>query len=632
MPYEIETQDGIVLRNIPDNIDPQDDRLKSLVAKERSGRRERSPEFQAKVKAQEAEDRERYDPTKGLSKTEKVLINLGAGVDTAWQGFKQIAPGFKGMSDEELREKRERDKRLAKSTETGAGADWVPSIGSVLQFAGEVAPSLIVPGGVAGGAARGASVLTRALASPTVMGAAGGAASGLLSPVTSDESRTLNTALGAAGGAALPGALAAWRGTRGLGSAEGRAARQLERVAGDDAPNIMHDVAQRAQQRAQQARGVRDIPETLAEASGSTRMARLENQLGRDAATADEMSAFARNRNVARHAAIERATSEAPLLGPRDIARGAATDPMRSQALAAAGRDPWFHTPVIQAVQDVLARPDSVNPAVRRVADEVMRNIDERAPTALTPERLYAVRKLLTDKLTGPTAIGDELSNAVKGANRETAQLVRAIDQALDQSSGGQFTPYLREFHAQSRGVDAARAAGTVRERFNQYGNEQLGGAPLVSRHRLSQAVRASEERGRKFPLRLSQSARGQLDDVMEHLQRSEEVQNATLAGSARGGSRTSTDIESVLQRLAKGTTSIPGLSHVIEAVTSRASDATKMELARLIQNPEQAVAAIARARQANMPLTEAQQHLLTALARGAGGAGAGALGELAGQ
>ena len=147
MPYEIETKDGIVLQNIPDDVQPDDPRLKAMVAEERMGRRRRSPEFKAKLEADRKEMEKTYDPTVGMGTGEKVLANVGAGMSNLVEGVKQVLPGVKGPTDEELREKRARDEKLAEGTQTGLGADWMPRTGKVLQFAGEVAPTLAIPGG-----------------------------------------------------------------------------------------------------------------------------------------------------------------------------------------------------------------------------------------------------------------------------------------------------------------------------------------------------------------------------------------------------------------------------------------------------------------------------------------------------
>lgn len=623
----IETRDGIVLE-IPEGMAPDSPEVREAVKTERAGRLQRrhaSPEFQEKVKANEAEMRKELDPTAGMGAVEKIRANIGAGMASAGQGARQIlsAAGLaKPVSDEEVEEKRRLDKQLAEKTDLGIGPEWAPSAGKALQIAGEIAPTLAIPAGPATGAA--ARVLPRALQwatrGPIRTGVTGGAAAGALAPTTSEESRALNTALGGAGGAVLPLAMRGYRAGREFFSPAARAASRLEQAVGADAPGVAQAVAQRGQERAGQAPAVRAIPESLAEASGHTGIARIESELGRAEATADEMAAFKRAQNAARYEAVQQATREAPQLAGRSAVREATTTPMREQALRTAGGDPFFHVPVVQEIQRMAARPSSVNPAVRRVMDEVMQHMDERAQTAITPERLYEIRKLLADKLGGPTQIGDELSNAVKGASRETRALINSIDEALDQASGGQFRPYLREFERGSRAVDESRAAQEVRDVFQREGTPELGGAPEVTQTRLGAAMRASEGgAGREFPLQLSPSARQQLTDVGQQINRSNEVQKARkLAGTAGGGSQTSTDIDRVLTQLAQRS-NIPGLSRILTMAGQGLDDATKVELAHLVQNPNQAMAAIRDAQRAREPLTSAQALLLQAMSVGAG-------------
>ncbi|HXS29694.1 MAG TPA: hypothetical protein VN755_02575, partial [Steroidobacteraceae bacterium] len=129
------------------------------------------------------------DPTEGMSWGQKALTNVGAGMDTAWQGAKQLVG--QGMTDEELREKRKIDEHLAAQT-TGGGA---------LQLAGEIAPTIPLGLGAGSLAARGGGLARAMAASPTMSAAAGGAGAGALQPVTSDESRLANMAMGAGGGA-----------------------------------------------------------------------------------------------------------------------------------------------------------------------------------------------------------------------------------------------------------------------------------------------------------------------------------------------------------------------------------------------------------------------------------------------
>lgn len=620
----IRTKDGIHLE-IPDDMDPNAPEVREAVTAERAGRFKRkmeTPEMKARIAADIEKSQRESDPTKGIGTGEKILANIGAGYDTAWQGLKQLLPGVKGMNDEQLRDKRALDKRLAENTQTGIGADWMPTAGSALQFAGEVAPSLVIPAGAATGTA--ARVLPRALqatvSTPIRAGATGGAVSGALMPTTSEESRTLNTAIGAGAGALLPAALAAGRGVHRMASAERRAGEQLHR-AGGDLNELEAAYKARQAERGAMAPSVRAVPETLSEATGSVPFARMESQLGRFEGTQDDLAAFMREQNQARYNAAMGATREADQLAGRDAIRTATTDPMREQALQRAAQDDWFHVPVAQAATNMLAGPTGANPAVRRVANYVLSNMDQRADTAITPERLYEVRKVLTNNLEGPALIGDEMNAAVRGAQRQTRALIDAIDTALDASSGGQWRPYLQTFQRTSRDVDQARAAQEVRRVLTREGQPLIGEVPELSRTRLTRAIEASRGGQRDFPLQMSPSAQGTLDDLTRQIQRAEEpTRTRKLTGTRGGGSQTSTDIDSVLRQLATRS-GVPLLSQAMEAAGSAISDATKRELAGLLMDPPRAMAAIREAQRLNRPLTEAQQLLLGKTATVTGGA-----------
>jgi hypothetical protein len=631
----IKTKDGIYL-DIGD-LAPDAPEVREAVMAERSGRMRRrmeSPEMQAKLQANLAKDRETYDPTVGMSGLDKVLPNVGAGIANTWEGFKQIMPGMKGASDEDLLEKRAIDKHLAEKTDAGVGADWMPSAGSALQFAGEVAPTLAIPGGAAGGAAlRTASmagkVLPRSLAtllrtSPVLSGAAGGAAVGALQPVTSDESRTVNTVLGGATGAALPLAIKGVRSVAANWGAPRRAAQALSQGLGEQAETIPGQVAARDAARATTSRAARDIPESLAEATGSIPAADLEAQSAREV---PNWADFKRGQNVARHEAVQQATNEADMLTAREGSRDLTADPLRDAAMQAAGATPakQVMAPTLQAVNAISTSPGAVNPSVRRVVDLVRGAMDPRSPGGGRPESLYEVRKLLASKLNGPAQIGDELSAAVKGADRQTMQLIQAIDQSLDQASGGQWGQYLEAYKGGSRGVDASKASQLVRDTFEREGIPELGGAPEVTATRLGQAMRASEgSAGRAFPLALSDRARGGLGDVAEHLKQANEVQKARkLAGTAGGGSQTSFDLNQIMHRALPQLGGLPvrALRATLDAVSKGGHVETQRELAVLLQNPQAAVRAIQEAQRLNQPLSAGQAALWQAITQSAGSA-----------
>lgn len=558
----------------------------------------------------------------GMDKWDKTLANVGAGLHSAWTGAKQITPGMKSPTDAEVRDKRAMDTALAKSTETGAGSDWMPSVGTALQFVGEMLPAAVVPAGAMTG--MGARMLPRAiqatLRSPVGSGVVAGATGGALMPTLSDESRAANVVLGAAGGAALPLAVKAVRGARDVWGANRRAGRQLREGLGDQADDVIAATSARQAERAGQAAAVRAIPESAAEASGSTALARIEAELGRAPETQDVMSQFRRGQNEARFEAVQDATRDATQAVPRMDARAQITDPMRVRALAASGQDPWFHLPAVEAIQRIRASDSAVNPAVRKVADYVDSIIGERAATAVTPGRLYEARKVLVDLLEGPARLGDDMSSAVKGAQRETMEMIRGIDDALNQSSGGQFGRYKDTFRQASRGVDEAEAAQLARQSFQRDTIKEIGGSPEVSVGTLSRArAAAAGDASRQFPLRLSPSATQKTDDILAHLKRANEVQTTRkLAGTGGGGSQSSMDLEGVIKGLG-GKAGIPLISPVIEGMAGAISASTRRELAQLMQNPQAAMQALQAARIRNQPLSEAQRAFLQITGAGAG-------------
>lgn len=139
-----------------------------------------------------------YNPTEGMSGTEKVLAGIGKGMVDIGRGIKQrrleIGERLGIVSEEdvkkwqqEVEETRRLDQPLMETT-----------AGKVGSFIGQAVPTAIVPGGVAG------KLGTRMLTS-----AAAGAGIGAVQPTTSGESALTNVGLGAATGAGTTAALGA---------------------------------------------------------------------------------------------------------------------------------------------------------------------------------------------------------------------------------------------------------------------------------------------------------------------------------------------------------------------------------------------------------------------------------------
>ncbi len=545
---------------------------------------------------------------------ERALINLGAGFDTAWQGAKQLGAKVgigSGVSDEELTESRRLKQEAAEGT-TG---------GSLIQLAGEVAPTLAVPMGAAGSLGRAA-----------LMGAGGGAVAGALQPVLTSESRLANTALGAAGGAVAPVAvrgvakyLPRALGGRGEGEVATRAGKRLVRALGGS------DEASQTAARLEAPRGgtalTQNIPLTAAQKSGSTELA-LEEIAARRRFP-EHFAELGRRQNEALHDAVLAAGREGTetRLNRLNAVREGRTAPLREDALQKAGAFSHVAQPLQQQVASLRSRSAAGSPQ-RGLADLVERSVDENA----SPAQLYELRKLLASKLNGPMIPGDELASITKGAQRETMAMIEAIDDRLNtaaQRKGGSASPfsdYLREFQARSGPVESARAQQLITQDVTQMGRPMVGEAPETTRSVLKRAL---EKHGvsKKFGTKLEPNAQARYGEVMDLMQQMEEpMRSLKLGGTGGGGSQTA------MQGAAKAVVNskVPFAGHAIDVISERFGRATQEEVARMMLDPALAAKNIRAALEAGRPLTRGEQAFLM-LSRSAGAGVPAALGVQAG-
>jgi len=207
MPYSIQTKDGIVVRNIPDNIARDAPELKERVARVRAERatqqapqqqaapQERAPLFTAENPlgmvgraATKAVKDTVASPIRALETTEDLVLNTGRGVQQLGVGAAQLAneagvggEGFKNY----LQQEAQNLKPTEDTTNLGRVAAAFPSVALSMIPATRIAKGL----GIANQAAQ------RVIGSGTV-----GALTGALEGRTKDDSLAQNTALGGIGG------------------------------------------------------------------------------------------------------------------------------------------------------------------------------------------------------------------------------------------------------------------------------------------------------------------------------------------------------------------------------------------------------------------------------------------------
>jgi hypothetical protein len=529
MPYDLKTRSGIVLRNIPDDMDPNAPELKALVQRQLAMRAPApaAPQMQASDPDEIARR-----ASEGMGWGEKALANLGAGFDSAWQGAKQLggmAGIGPGVTDEEVRDKRERDEALAGQT-TG---------GKALQFAGEALPQVAIPGAVGGGLARIAA--TSALA---------GAAGGALAPVTSDESRLANMGAGAAFGGALPLAgRAARKGWEYLmpKGAYTRAARELQEVVGPD-PAVM----QRLQAHTS---GKPEIPLTSAAVAEHPGLARME--AGARARNGAEFYPFDQRQGEAVYRKVMGSTDEAGQLAQRRGDRSA--EWTRNWEAAAQQADPEVFAGrmenFVPHLQQALRSPEASNPAVRGVLDNILGDI-ERNGEDFSPAHLQQIRANLNER-------GKAIpQNAYQAAPRDSAavhSLIAEIDDILNDTTRGAWDTVKGGYATSSRGVDASKAAGRVRESFidSETGRvrgtaiDPHGDVPAITEAGLGRAL--DRARGPDLANQLSPQATGGLNQTLEALRRQGIVQRVKKSATAGGGSNTASDM------MAAGAQALPG-------------------------------------------------------------------------
>jgi hypothetical protein len=527
--------------------------------------------------------------------------------------------------------------------------------GALMQTAGELLPTLVVPGGAALKGASKLPVLGKALArlAPRSIGAAAtdaalmGAASAALRPTMTDESRLGNTALGAAGGGLGAGVIGAATKYAPLVTRVGRdaAARQaagakLTEALGDEAAQTALSIEKALAAREAMPAGsvTKDIPLTAAQAArvgegdvagkGSQILAR--QQMGVMGGAADDFGQLARQQNDAIfEAAVDRAGVEGTegavqaFKGARDIK----TEKMREEALQAAARWPEVGAP-LRAHTEALRGATAAGSPARRLADLVDQTLAENP----SPAQLYELRKMLASKLSGPHMPGDDVAAIVKGANRATVQLIDAIDARLNEAAqrkGGSaqpWTDYLERYKAESPSVTSARAQQQINEALSAEGRPMVGTSPQVTRHALGKAL---EKYGSNYwGSRLTPQAQGRYDELMTLLNRMDEpMRSVKLGGTGGGGSQTATQLQ-VAGDVAKNAAAGAAESHlggtgfalraIMSALDRSGAESTKRELAQLMLDPGRAAQAIRAKLAERLPLTYGERLFLQAT-RGTG-------------
>jgi hypothetical protein len=248
------------------------------------------------------------------------------------------------------------------------------------------------------------------------------------------------------------------------------------------------------------------------------------------------------------------ATQEAGQLAERRAARGAQYRQM-GEAFDSAVDPQAFtaQTARLRADLDTAMRtPEAMNDKVLAALEDAAKKIDKYGED-FTPAHLRALRVELASKL--------DPSTPLRAAPRDSPailSLVRGIDNTLDASGGGRYSPINSAYREASAGVDASRAAQQVRNTFldpvtglsRKTSLDALGEVPTITQSGLQAAFDATNTP--QMTSRLSQGARGALDETMAAIRAQDIGKRVNRAATQGGGSATATNMTALAQEEAR--------------------------------------------------------------------------------
>lgn len=566
---------------------------------------------------------------------EGFLSNLGAGMSNLVQGGAQLArakgPGslFKNVpflptidydpTDAGVRDKRTRDAALAQET-TGGG---------LTQLLGEVLPTLAVPAGgfIKGGQAAKSGLqavwrayteaapavakvvpaMGRGLAAQSADAALASGATEALLPRTDDESRTLHVAGATALGSLAPGAVTLVGKLINLfrtGHAESAAAAAIiDKLGGPD------EAAKAVKQVKEYSPNVftQDIPMTPAEITQHPGLGVMEAKSARGPDAA-HWSTFRGQQAEARADALHDVTMNADDLVGATERRAAKADPLRADALTTAGKDLHFTEHLVQD----LARLER-DPTVRGNdgAKALVKNVRDLLDSGVDPATLYEKRKFLLGKLLGPTQLGDSLSQAAKANKHTVFELRDAIDNTLNQSTGGKWQRYLDAYKGKSGEVEDATASQLLRDAAGELPTVTTSPGrrvPDLNAQRLEKMDQAASEG--EFGDRFAKRTRRALDALKDNLSMTESLQRGVKKNAADSNQRSvgafaaSAAEDALIAPLSK-------TRRFINNVISFGSDLERATLSDALRDSDRFVKVVERKLAEGRPLTASEQWVL---------------------
>jgi hypothetical protein len=391
--YQVQAPDGSIIK-IEGPEGATDDQLIQAASAAFAGRT-------AKPKAAE---RPAFDPTEGMSGTEKFLAGVGKAMTDVGRGVRQYLPeAIGGMTNEQIAQARALDAPLMN---TGAGM-----AGNVFGNVAMAVPAAFVPGAA------------------TLPGSAAiGAAYGALQPGVDASERVKNAAIGGVAGAVVPAAQTAYRVGKSLvdplyqGGREQILGRALRQTAGGQADEAMRNLRAATEL-------VPGSAPTAGQAAGVPSIAALERaSMAANPNAANQLVARQAAQNEARLAALQGVT---PDVAAARAAREAAAGPLYDQA-----RQAGFDPAVVQAIQprieSLMARvPDDLVAQARQLAQVAGEPIGDMGSV----QGAHYLKKAIDSRINQAVRAGDnEAARAFRGLQGEYLDVLDQLNPAYQQA------------------------------------------------------------------------------------------------------------------------------------------------------------------------------------------------------
>lgn len=618
---DVQLPDGTIITGVPDGITQSElmrrlgkkngDDMASRAAAAGTSMRDGKVNWGVELEKQAIND---------MSGPERVFRSMGAGFADIPLAVRQIFNRDQDKAKQlnlDAADKREVDKYLSKKTDMGILPDQVmgmdtPTIGSTAQFYGKTAPTMLLP------AARLAGL--KGFASNVGVGAGLSA----LDPTVDGESRKWNMMTGGAASGVLPIATSAVKGvynsvTRGGGQnkAGNEVARALTEGGADEA-TVLRQTIERLRQ-AQQG----DIPLSTAAQLRDPTIARLEQ--GSRARNGANWYDFDQNQAASVANAVRGATASADDLAARRALRQRNIDIRKGQAFSGVNEGAWGNDVgnLANSLETAMRSPDASNPAVLNMLKAVQGEMD-RLGDQFGPQNLATIRQNLSAKF-NPTN-----PNVYAAAPRDSAarlSLMRDIDSILNNTTNNRWQDVVTGYARDSGPVDAAKAAGRVRQSFYDQNTGRVlgvsadaaGDVPKITEAGLGRALNAA--RGPDKSLLLSNEANTRLEAILDALRAQNIVQGVKRSATAGGGSDTASNqyaakaAGKAADALgASGSTTASIASATLNKLGELATATKDRALAEALQNPQQMVQLLERKLRAGAPLSTQEQYLLSLL------------------